>query len=153
MNAPVIIRTEKYSDTINLLHMSDETLLYGCTWPGCGFSATNQRSVPTHYKTHSGQAAQRRRAARRPRSAEISNEVLEAAFALLDRSQELVDKLDSFDAEFTRTRRELAEAQIKLEEYRTREELANDISDEIREKARKYDLLQQAFREYDDGTP
>ena len=149
MSDPVLIRTEHYSDTTNMLHMSDETVMFGCRWPGCNFVSGNAQSVPSHYRAHTGRAAQKRRAKRRPHHAEIHNEVLEAALSLFDRVQDLIDKLDAFDAEHTSVRRQLNEATIKVEEYREREELASEITDEIREKARKYDVLMEAIR----GTP
>ena len=146
MTDPVVINTMHYSDTTDLMQFSDDTEMFKCRWPGCNFVSGNAGSVPSHYRAHTGKAAQKRRAKRRPHHAEIHNEVLEAALALLDRSTELVDKLDSFDAEFTKVRRELAEAQIKLEEYREREELQAELTDEIRDKARKYDVLIEAMR-------
>lgn len=146
MSDPVIINTEHYSDTTNLLHMSDESILFGCRWPGCHFVSGNAQSVPSHYRAHTGKAAQKRRSKRRPHHGQIQNEVLEAALALLDRATDLIDKLDSFDAEYSKTRRELAEAQIKIEEYREREELVEELTDEIRDKARKYDVLVEALR-------
>lgn len=144
---PVLINTEHYSDTTNMLHMSDETVLFGCRWPGCNFVSGNAQSVPSHYRAHTGRAAQKRRAKRRPHHAEIQNEVLEAALALLDRAQDLIDKLDAFDAEHTHTRRQLAEARIKIEEYREREEVAAEVTDEVREKAAKYDALMVVLRD------
>jgi hypothetical protein len=146
MSDPVLISTEHYSDTTNMLHMSDDSVMFGCRWPGCNFVSGNAQSVPSHYRAHTGRAAQKRRAKRRPHHAEIHNEVLEAALSLFDRVQDLIDKLDAFDAEHTSVRRQLNEAQIKVEEYREREELASEITDEIREKARKYDVLMEAIR-------
>jgi hypothetical protein len=146
MSDPVLISTEHYSDTTNLLHMSDESILFGCRWPGCNFVSGNAQSVPSHYRAHTGKAAQKRRSKRRPHHGQIQNEVLEAALALLDRATDLVDKLDSFDAEFTKTRRELAEAHIKIEEYREREELAEELTDDVRAKAQKYDALVEMLR-------
>lgn len=146
MSEPVVINTMHYSDTTDLLQMSDDTEMFKCRWPGCNFVSGNAQSVPSHYRAHTGKAAQKRRAKRRPHHGEIQNEVLEAALALLDRAAELVDKLDSFDAEFTKVRRELAESAIKLEEYREREELAEEITDEIRAKAMKYDALMEVLR-------
>jgi len=143
---PVLINTEHYSDTTNMMTMSDESVMFGCRWPGCNFASENAQSVPSHYRAHTGRAAQKRRGKRRPHHAEIQNEVLEAAFALLDRANDLVDRLDAFDAQYTNARKQLAEAQIKLEEYREREELAEEITDEIRDKARKYDVLMEAIR-------
>lgn len=147
MSEPIITSTEHYSDTTNLHHMSDETQLFGCRWPGCHFVSENAGSVPSHYRAHTGRAAQKRRAKRRPHHAEIQNEVLEAALALLDRAQDLIDKLDSFDAEHTSVRRQLAEAKIKLEEYREREEELAVVTDEVREKAAKYDALMVVLRD------
>lgn len=153
MSDPIITQTTHYSDTTNTLDMSDGSVLFGCRWPGCNFVSGNAQSVPSHYRAHTGKAAQKRRSKRRPHHAEIHNEVLEEALSLMDRVQGLIDKLDAFDAQYTQTRRELAEAKIKIEEYREREELMADLTDEIREKARRYDLLIQAFKEYDDGSP
>ena len=146
MSDPILVNTEHYSDTTNLLHMSDESILFGCRWPGCNFVSGNAQSVPSHYRAHTGKAAQKRRSKRRPHHGQIQNEVLEAALALLDRASDLVDKLDSFDAEFTKTRHELDEAKIKIEEYREREELAEEITDDIRAKAMKYDVLVEMLR-------
>lgn len=147
MSDPVLINTAHYSDTTNMLHFSDESVMFGCRWPGCNFVSGNAQSVPSHYRAHTGRAAQKRRAKRRPHHAEIQNEVLEAALALLDRAQELVDKLDAFDAEHTNVRRQLAESKIKLEEYRERDEEAALVSDEVLEKARKYDALMAVIQD------
>ena len=147
MSDPVIILTEHYSDTTHLHHMSDDTVMFGCRWPGCNFVSGNAQSVPSHYRAHTGKAAQERRAKRRPRHGQIQNEVLEAALALLDRATDLVDRLDAFDAEFTKVRRELDESKIKIEEYREREELAADLDDMIRDKARKYDALMKVLQD------
>lgn len=146
MSDPIVIATEHYSDTTNMMQMSDEGILFGCRWPGCNFVSENAQSVPSHYRAHTGRAAQKRRSKRRPHHAEIQNEVLEAALSLLDRVQEVIDKLDSFDAQYSNTRRQLAEANIKLEEYREREELTEEITDEIRAKAQKYDVLVEMLR-------
>lgn len=146
MSNPVIIGREHYSDTTDMAHMSDESELFLCRWPGCNFSSENAQSVPSHYRAHTGRAAQERRSKRRPRHGEIQNEVLEAALSLLDRATDLIDKLDSFDAEFTKTRRDLAEANIKLEEYREQIEQTVDNLDELIDKARKYDRLLEIFR-------
>ena len=146
MSDPVIIETEHYSDTTNLHHMSDDSILFGCRWPGCNFVSGNAQSVPSHYRAHTGKAAQKRRSKRRPHHGQIQNEVLEAALALLDRATDLVDKLDAFDAEFNKARRDLAEAHIKIEEYRERQELAEELTDEIRAKATKYDALMEVLR-------
>jgi hypothetical protein len=144
---PVLISTEHYSDTTNMLHMSDESVIFGCRWPGCNFVSGNAQSVPSHYRAHTGRAAQKRRAKRRPHHAEIHNEVLEAALSLFDRVQDLIDKLDAFDAEHTSVRRQLDAAKVKIEEYREREELASEITDDIRDKAAKYDALMVVLRD------
>lgn len=133
---PVVTETVRLSDTTNALMMSNDTTLYGCTWPKCNYVVETRESVPRHYRQHSGQAAQRRRAERRPRSAVVVNEVLEAALALLDMVQDLVDKLDSFDAEFTDMRRQIAEHAITVEGLRMQAEVN-------REKAEAYDRLRQ----------
>lgn len=146
MSNPVITNREHYSDTTDIAYMSDDTEMFMCRWPGCNFSSENVQSVPSHYRAHTGQAAQRRRSKRRPHHGEIQNEVLEAALALLDRAGDLIDKLDAFDAEFAKVRRELAEANIKVEEYREREEQIVDRIDEIRAKADKYDVLMETLR-------
>src|SRR5678815_3342413 len=115
---PVVIETVRLSDTTNELKMSNDTTLYGCTWPKCNYVVETQNSVPRHYRQHSGQAAQRRRAERRPRSAVVVNEVLESALALLDMVQDLVDRLDAFDAEFADMRKQIAEHAIETEGLR-----------------------------------
>jgi hypothetical protein len=137
---PVIITTERYSDTLNLLHMSDGTQLWGCTWPKCNFVSGNKDSIPSHYKHHVGQAAQRRRAQARPRSAVVSNEVLEAALALLDMTQELVDKLGAFDDEFTAMKHTIDEHAIVTEGLRQQIETN-------RVKAERYDLMVQMMKD------
>ena len=134
MTDPVIISTERLTDTTNLHHMSDDSMLYSCKWPGCQFVSTNKDSIPSHYKQHVGQAAQRRRGQQRPRSAVISNEVLESALALLDMTQALVDKLGAFDDEFTALKRDLAESAIEQEGLRQQIE-------SNRWKADQYDQL------------
>jgi hypothetical protein len=108
--------------------------MWGCSWPKCNFVSPLKESVPSHYKHHSGQAAQRRRAQQRPRSAVVTNEVLEAALALLDMVQELVDKLGAFDDEFTAMRRQLDEHAIDTEGLREQAETN-------RWKADQYDRL------------
>jgi hypothetical protein len=96
--------------------------------------STNKDSIPSHYKQHVGQAAQRRRAQARPRGATISNEVLEAALAALDMTQLLVDKLGAFDDEFSALKAELAESAIVIEGLRQQIE-------SNRWKADQYDQL------------
>jgi hypothetical protein len=136
MSDPVIISTERLTDTTNWHTMSDGSHLYSCKWPGCQFVSTNKDSIPSHYKQHVGQAAQRRRAQTRPRGATISNEVLEAALAALDMTQLLVDKLGAFDDEFSALKAELAESAIVIEGLRMEIE-TNRI------KAERYDLMMQ----------
>jgi hypothetical protein len=139
MTDPVLIKTERHSDTTNFLYMSDDSTLFGCTWPGCNYVSPNMGSIPSHYKTHVGQAAQRRRAQRRPRSAEVTNELLEAALATLDMVQILVDRVDSFDAEYTNMARLLEEARVTIEELTQGDE-------DLRRKAAAYDSIQEAIR-------
>jgi len=131
---PIIINTERISDTTSVLTFSNDEVLFGCTWPKCNYVVDTRESVPRHYKTHSGQAAQKRRADRRPRSAVVVNEVLESALALLDMVQDLVDRLDAFDAEFAGLRRQVAEDAIQLQDLRVQ-------VDANREKAEAYDKL------------
>jgi len=142
---PVVIETVRLSDTTNELKMSNDTTLYGCTWPKCNYVVETRESVPRHYKTHSGQAAQKRRADRRPRSAVVVNEVLESALALLDMVQDLVDRLDAFDAEFADMRKQIAEHAIETEGLRLEVE-TNRI------KAERYDMFIQMMEEADHGT-
>ena len=136
---PIITTTERYSDSINLLHMSDGTQLWGCTWPKCNYTSTMKDSIPGHYKHHVGAAAQRRRAVARPRGAAVSNEVLESALALLDMTQELVDKLAAFDDEFTATRKQVDDMAIDIEGLRQQIE-TNRI------KAESYDNIMNMLR-------
>lgn len=140
MSEPVITTTERYSDSINLLHMSDGTQLWGCTWPKCNYTSTMKDSIPGHYKHHVGAAAQRRRAVARPRGAAVSNQVLESALALLDMTQELVDKLAAFDDEFTATRKQVDDMAIDIEGLRMEIE-AN------RRKAELYDQLMNMVKD------
>ena len=142
---PVVTETIRLSDTTNALSMSNDTTLYGCTWPKCNYVVETRESVPRHYKTHSGQAAQKRRADRRPRSAVVVNEVLESALALLDMVQDLVDRLDAFDAEFADMRKQIAEHAIETEGLRLEVE-TNRI------KAERYDMFIQMMEEADHGT-
>lgn len=99
MSDPHVVERIPYSPSAVQMSMSDGTILYGCSWPGCNFAAESPGSIGSHFKTHSGQAAQRRRARRRPKSDVSSNAILEAALALLDRVQDLVDLLDGWEAE------------------------------------------------------
>jgi hypothetical protein len=140
MSDPIIIRTERLTETTNLHHMSDESFLYGCKWPGCKFASINKDSIPSHYKTHVGQAAQRRRATQRPRSAAVANEVLEAALALLDMTQELVNKLASFDDEYTAMKHIVDEHAIETEGLRLQVETN-------RVKAARYDTMVQMMKD------
>jgi len=137
--SPIIVETERISDSTLTHTMSDESILFGCTWPGCQYKSPNRDSIPTHYKTHVGQAAQRRRAKRRPRSAEITNEVIEAALAALDMVQMLVDKVDAFDAEYHEVARRLEDAKARIEEL----EMGNEERDR---KALAYDAIETAIR-------
>ena len=102
MSEPHVVSRKPYSPAVIELTMSDGGTLYGCSWPGCNFAATEKvNSISSHHKSHTGQAAQRRRARRRPKAeTPTTNNILEAAFALLDRAQELVDALDSWDSDF-----------------------------------------------------
>jgi len=140
MGSPIITDTQRISDSTNAHTMSDESIMFGCTWPGCHFTSINRDSVPTHYKAHVGEAAQRRRSKRRPRAAEATNDVAEAALSLMDMAQLLLDRVDAFDAEYSRVRRELAEAQVTIEELRQGDE-------ELRRKANAYDVIQGAIRD------
>jgi hypothetical protein len=140
MSDPIITTTERYSDTLNLLHMSDGTQLWGCTWPKCNFVSGNKDSIPSHYKHHVGQAAQRRRAIARPRGAQVSNEVLETALALLDMTQMLVDKLAAFDDEYTAIRKQVDDMAIDIEGLRLQIETN-------RVKAGRYDLMVQMMKD------
>ena len=142
--SPIIVETERISDSTLTHTMSDESILFGCTWPGCQYKSPNRDSIPTHYKTHVGQAAQRRRAKRRPRSAEITNEVIEAALAALDMVQMLVDKVDAFDAEYHEVARRLEDAKARIEELEMQLE-------EWRDKADRFDRISEAIRS--DATP
>jgi len=142
--SPIIVETERISDSTLAHTMSDESILFGCTWPGCQYKSPNRDSIPTHYKTHVGQAAQRRRAKRRPRSAEITNEVIEAALAALDMVQMLVDKVDAFDAEYHEVARRLEDAKARIEELEMQLE-------EWRDKADRFDRISEAIRS--DATP
>ncbi len=142
---PVVIETVRLSDTTNELKMSNDTTLYGCTWPKCNYVVETQNSVPRHYRQHSGQAAQRRRAERRPRSAVVVNEVLESALALLDMVQDLVDRLDAFDAEFADMRKQIAEHAIETEGLRLEVETN-------RVKAERYDMFIKMMEEADHAT-
>ena len=142
---PIIVNTERISDTTNMLTFSNDEVLFGCTWPKCNYVVDTRESVPRHYKTHSGQAAQKRRADRRPRSAVVVNEVLESALALLDMVQDLVDRLDAFDAEFADMRKQIAEHAIETEGLRLEVE-TNRI------KAERYDMFIQMMEEADHGT-
>lgn len=137
---PVIKDSERISDSTWAHHMTNDTIMFGCSWPGCNYTSENRDSIPTHYKTHVGQAAQRRRAQRRPRSAEITNDVVEAALASLDMVQLLVDRVDAFEAEHMALVRELDEAKVTIEELRQEDE-------ELRRKAASYDRIQQAIRD------
>jgi hypothetical protein len=139
VSTPIIVETTRISDSTNAHEMSDESIMFGCTWPGCNYTSINRDSIPTHYKTHVGQAAQRRRAKRRPRSAEVTNEVVEAALSLLDMVQLLVDRVDAFDAEYHRLATELEDMRVSVEEARQNNE-------EIVRKADAYDRIQEAIR-------
>lgn len=140
MSDPVIVQTERYSDSINLLHMSNETTLFGCSWPKCNFTSENAGSIPAHYKTHVGQAAQRRRAQRRPRSAEVTNEVLDAALALLDMVQLLVDRIDAFEETHQGIVQQNADLSVALEE-------ARQANEEAVRKAEAYDEIQRLLQQ------
>lgn len=136
MADPVITSTERYSDSINLLHMSNGSTLFGCSWPKCNFTSENAGSIPSHYKTHVGQAAQRRRAQRRPRSAEVTSDVLDAALALLDMVQTLVDRIDAFEDTHQGIVQENADLNIALE-------AARQLNEETVRKAEAYDEIQR----------
>jgi hypothetical protein len=145
MSDPIIISTERLTDTTNLHHMSDDSMLYGCKWPSCKFVSTNKDSVPSHYKQHVGQAAQRRRAQVRPRGAVIANEVLDAALALLDMTQDLVNKLGSFSDEYDALRRQLDEQAIVTEGLR--QEIETN-----RMKAQHFDALMMMVKAASDAN-
>lgn len=96
-----IVQTLPYSPAVLKLVMSNESELYGCAWPGCQFVATAPQSIGSHHRAHTGKAAQRRRGKRTPRvDAPSTDNILTAALALLDRAKDLVDALDSWDAEY-----------------------------------------------------
>lgn len=96
-----IVGSTPYSPAVLRLEMSNGSELFGCAWPGCGFVATAPSSIGSHHRAHTGRAAQRRRARRRPKvDMPSTDNVLTAALALLDRAQDLVDALDSWDSEY-----------------------------------------------------
>lgn len=94
---PVVIKTEPFSPAVNKLIMSDNGVLYACTWPGCKITAPKPGSIGAHYKAHSGKAAQRRRGERRPRTAD--NKLQEKLLAILDQVHDLIDEVDSYEDE------------------------------------------------------
>lgn len=95
---PHVVETKPYSAAVVEHKMSNDTVLYGCSWPGCHYSAESPGSIGSHYKSHSGGAAQRRRARQRPRTAS-TGEIVDTALALLDLTQALLDKVDAWEAE------------------------------------------------------
>ena len=105
---PVIVKTEAFSPSISKLVMSDNTTLYGCTWPGCQVVAPKPGSIGAHYKAHSGKAAQRRRGERRPRTANTSH-LQEQLLALMDQVHNLIDEVDSYEAEWEAIRHKAAQ--------------------------------------------
>lgn len=140
MAEPVITESVRVSESVYELHMSNDTILFGCAWPGCHYVSENPKSIPSHYKTHSGKAAQRRRGKYRPRSDFVTNDIATAALALLDMVQQLVSRIDSFDAEY----REMQAALIEQGEDRV----------ELIRKAEAYDRIMAAVKGVaDDEAP
>jgi uncharacterized protein YlxW (UPF0749 family) len=95
---PVIIKTEDFSPSVHKLVMSDNTTMYGCTWPGCKVTASKPASVGAHFKVHSGKAAQRRRGEVKPRV--HTNQLQEKLLALQDQVQSLLDEVSSYEDEW-----------------------------------------------------
>ena len=99
MTDPHILERKPYSDSVVELKMSDGTTFFGCSWPDCHFTAPSVSSIGSHYKTHSGKAAQRRRAARRPKSTASTSSIETKALALVDMAQAMLDEIDAWEAE------------------------------------------------------
>jgi hypothetical protein len=95
---PVVIKTEEYSPSIKKMIMSDNSTMYGCTWPACNFAAEAVGSVGSHFKLHSGQAAQRRRGERKPRTNKAPSELQRRLLAVLDEIHDLINEVDAWEA-------------------------------------------------------
>ena len=120
MSTPVITGRSKYSDSTDILAMSDGSTLYACSWPGCSFSAPTALSVPAHFKAHTGKAAQRRRGERRIKGTDAFERLTEILVAINDHSKDGMDLLDAV-----------------ADELRALQELV----DQHREKADRWDQL------------
>lgn len=110
---PVIIHTEDYAKSCRRRVWSDDHVDFVCTWPGCTFSADTTGSMGSHYKRHSGRAAQRRRG-ERPSLAGDLDDMVSTVFSVIDQLNTLVDRLAAIEADYA----EAMEAKRKLRELR-----------------------------------
>lgn len=94
---PVIIGRTQISETTDQLNMSDQSVMYACRWPGCRYThPTSEKSIPAHYKVHTGKAAQKRRGKRRIHSSDDPIDILETiALSILDQAKGLTDAVDA----------------------------------------------------------
>ena len=93
---PVVTERVSFSPAIDTLIMSDGTTLYGCSWPGCQMVAPRFNSVGAHHKVHTGKAAQRRRAERKPKQ-DGGDSLLTKLIALGDMVQDIIDEWDAYE--------------------------------------------------------
>lgn len=100
---PVVTERVSFSPAIDTLVMSDGTTLYGCSWPGCQVVAPKFNSVGAHHKVHTGKAAQRRRAERKPTTSDIP--LLTKLMALGDMVQEIINEWDAYEEDRADERR------------------------------------------------
>jgi len=109
---PVVIKREEFSPAIQKLIMSDNSVMYGCSWPNCQVVAPKPNSVGAHHKVHTGKAAQRRRGERHPMvgDTEWKKELLD----LLDQVQTLVNKVDAYEEQ---REAEIADLRHRAEMY------------------------------------
>ena len=101
MTRPVLKERKRHSDAVDVLMFDDDSIMHGCTWPGCAFVAESMSSVTSHYKVHSGKAAQRRRGERRVKGIDAHDRVIDLTLSILDQAKELLDALDALEDEIS----------------------------------------------------
>lgn len=124
---PIIAGRTKLSDTTDQLNMSDGSVMYACRWPGCRWSGQNRESIPAHYKSHSGKAAQRRRGERRIKADESLDNLLDVLVSINDRSKDGMDLIDAMTDRVLDLTKQVEAYKAKAEKW---DRLMADMHDE-----------------------
>lgn len=93
-----IVGYSEHSKACRERRWSDGATDYVCTWPGCSFSADTVPSMGSHFKRHTGKAAQRRRGERSNQVGSVED-VTRTLYAAMDAISDAIDYIASIGAE------------------------------------------------------